>query len=106
MATAKEEAAGVHKGATLPEGFQPNEPTAKSGVGADGKPDDTLSPKQLERAADEALLSLRPQPSANEVTRALEKLAEVDDKGHPKVKVKTAKEAADKAVAALNEIRA
>jgi hypothetical protein len=106
MATAKEEVASTHKGASLPEGFQANEPAHKSGTDKDNKPDDTLSEKQLERAANEALLSLRPQPSANEITRVLEKLAEVDDKGHSKVKVKTAKEAADKAVAALNEIRA
>jgi hypothetical protein len=98
---AGKEEATPHKAATLPEGFQPNEPNLKSGTDASGKPDDSLSPKQLERAASEALHSLRPQPTALEISKALEKLAEVDDKGHPKVKVKTAKEAADKAVAAL-----
>jgi hypothetical protein len=88
----------------LPEGFEPNEPTGGgTGVDKDGKPDQTLSPKQLERAASEALLSLRPQPSATEIETVLEALAETDEKGHPKIKVKTAKEAADKAVAELNK---
>jgi hypothetical protein len=92
--------------AKLADDFQPNEPAAKSGVAADGQPDDSLSPKQLERAATEALHSLRPQPSATEVERTLEKLAELDPKtGQPVNKVKTAKEASDKAVSALNEIR-
>jgi hypothetical protein len=88
----------------LPEDFEANEPTGGgTGVDKDGKPDQTLSPKQLARAANEALLSLRPQPSATEIEAVLEALAETDEKGHPKIKVKTAKEAADKAVAELSK---
>ena len=107
MAEAPKVAAGTPSlpPAKLPDDFVANEPAAASGVDDSGKPDGTLSPKQLTRAAAEALHALRPQPAASEVTAVLERLAEVDDKGHTKVRVKTAREAADKAVAALNELR-
>jgi len=111
MATSTKEAGGPAteaekpKAAKLAEDFQPNEPTSPAGTDAKGVPDGTLSDKQLERAASEALLSLRPQPSAEEIKQVLLALAEVDEKGQPKVKVKTAKEGADKAVAELNKQR-
>jgi hypothetical protein len=86
--------------AKLADDFVPNEPYADK----DGKPADReLSPKQLERAAVEALHSLRPQPTAGEITHVLDRLAEVDEKHKPRVVVKSAKEAGEKAVALLNE---
>ena len=63
------------KGAKLAEDFEPNEPSLRSGSDKDGKPNDTLSPKQLERGAVEALLSLRPQPTAEEIQKVLEELS-------------------------------
>jgi len=93
--------------AKLAEDFKPNEPIGGgTGTDADGKPDQSLGDKQVERAASEALLSLRPQPSADEMTKVLGGLAERDDKGQPKQKFKTAKEAGDAAVSKLNEQRA
>lgn len=106
--TSSGQGAGAQKpqAAKLAEDFQPNEPKPKSGVDKDGNPDDSLSEKQLERSATEALLSLRPQPSADEVSKVLEALAEHDEHGQPKNKVKTAKEGGEKAVAELNKQRA
>jgi len=89
--------------AKLADDFQPNEPVFKSGVDEKGMPNDTLSEKQAERAANEALLSLRPQPTAAECQAVFDKLSERDDKGKLKKQFKTAKEAGDAAVAALNE---
>jgi len=96
------------KNAKLSEDFKPNEPIGGgTGTDAEGKPDQSLSDKQLERAATEALMSLRPQPTADEVRKVLEALAEKDEKtGQPKTKVKTAKEGGDKAVEELNKQRA
>jgi hypothetical protein len=100
-------AAEKPKPAKLSEDFKPNEPTGGGrGTDSEGKPDGSLSDKQVERAATEALLSLRPQPSADEVSKVLEALGEVDEKGALRAKVKTAKEAGDKAVAELNKQRA
>lgn len=81
--------------------FVPNEPTHKSGRNAKGMPDDTLGPKQVQRAAVEALLSLRPQPSVAEMEAVFDKLAELDEHHQPKHKYKTAKEAGEAAVGAL-----
>jgi hypothetical protein len=86
----------------LPDDFKPNEPSANSGVDDKGVPDGTLSPNQLARAASEAMLALRPQPSRTEMENVLEKLAAKDAKGQPAIKVKTAKEGGDKAVSLLS----
>ena len=86
---------------TLPEGFKANEPTHKSGLDADGKPDGTLSVKQVVRAGTEAMLALRPQPSKEHIELVIGQLQETDENGQPKVKVKTAKEAGEKAVSLL-----
>jgi hypothetical protein len=94
------------KAAKLADDFKPNEPLGGgTGTDAEGKPDQSLSEKQVDRAASEALLSLRPQPSADEIERVLEALAAKDEKGHPKTKFKTAKEAGSKAVEELNKQR-
>jgi hypothetical protein len=102
MATSKAEttaAADNPKPALAPD-FEANEPTAKSGTDAEGKPDGTLGPNQVERAAVEALHSLQPQPTANQIKNILAALAEVDPKTkQPKHKFKTAKEAGEAAVA-------
>ena len=92
--------------AKLPNDFKPNEPTTKGGVGADGAPDGTLSKEQVIRAANEALLALRPQPTAAECQAVFDKLTEVDSNGQPKHKFKTAKEAGDAAVADYNAMKA
>jgi len=108
MATKETETAGPPKpekpaARKLADDFQPNEPTSKSGLDKDGHPDDSLSAKQVERAATEAMLSLRPQPSAEEMNAVFDKLGELTPEGQPAKKFKTAKEAGDAAVAALNE---
>lgn len=82
--------------AQLAEDFQPNEPTAKSGTNEKGEPDGTLGDTQVERAATEALLSLRPQPSVEQVHKVLEVLA---DK-----KFKSASDAGKAAVDELNKL--
>jgi|SRR5215468_11477401 len=92
--------------AKLADDFQPNEPTHRSGVDDKGMPNDTLSPEQTARAANEALLSLRPQPTATDCQNVFDKLLEHDDKGKPKKQFKTAKEAGDAAVTAFNELKA
>jgi len=91
--------------AKLADDFQPNEPTVKSGVDDKNQPNDTLSDNQLTRAANEALLSLRPQPTAIECQNVFDKLLERNEKGHPKKQFKTAKEAGDAAVTAYNELK-
>jgi hypothetical protein len=112
MATTRDSSGGTAesgqapKAAKLADDFKPNEPVGGgTGIDAEGKPDQSLSEKQVERGASEALLSLRPQPSAEEITRVLEALAEKDEKGQPKNKLKTAKEAGAKAVEELNKQR-
>jgi hypothetical protein len=90
--------------AKLADDFQPNEPKPKTGVAEDGAPDETLGPSQAERAQTEALLSLRPQPSADEISKVLENLAAKDEGGKVK-KFKTAKDAGSAAVDELNKIR-
>jgi hypothetical protein len=85
----------------LADDFKANEPSSKAGLDAEGKPDGTLSTKQLTRAASEGMLSLRPQPSQTEMRVVLDMLVEKDEKGQPKYKVKTAKEGAEKAVSLL-----
>jgi len=90
--------------AKLADDFQPNEPRPKTGVAEDGAPDETLGPSQAERAQTEALLSLRPQPSADEIKKVLEALSAKDEKGKAK-KFKSAKEAGSAAVDELNKIR-
>lgn len=91
--------------AQLAEDFQPNEPTAKSGTNEKGEPDGTLGDTQVERAATEALLSLRPQPSVEQVHKVLEVLAEVDPKTkQPVKKFKSASDAGKAAVDELNKL--
>lgn len=97
-----------HEPAKLAEDFVPNEMAdhLKSGRNEKGEADGTLGESQVSRAATEALLSLRPQPSADELQRVLDALDEADPKtGQPKKKFKTAKEAGDAAVAELNKQR-
>jgi hypothetical protein len=91
--------------AKLADDFQPNEPKPKTGVADDGQPDDSLGGSQAERAQTEALLSLRPQPSADEIKKVLENLAAKDEAGKVK-KFKTAADAGKAAVDELNKIRA
>lgn len=92
--------------AKLSDDFVPNEPKPKTGTDADGKPDDTLSDSQAERAADEALLSLRPQPAVAEIKVVLTTLAEKDPKtGQPLKKFSSAKDAGSAAVDELNKLR-
>jgi|KBSMisStaDraftv2_1062788.scaffolds.fasta_scaffold583346_2 hypothetical protein len=86
----------------LPDDFVPNEPVANTGVDEKGVPDGTLSPHQLERAANEALLALRPQPTKEQIILVLDKINARDAKGQPVLKCKTAKEAGDKAVSLLS----
>jgi hypothetical protein len=86
----------------LPESFVPNEPSVNTGVDEKGAADGTLSPNQLSRAATEGLLSLRPQPTREQIEVVLDKLNAKNEKGQPAIKVKTAKEAADKAVSLLS----
>jgi hypothetical protein len=97
----------------LSKDFQPNEPRLKTGVDDEGKPNDTLSNQQVERAVTEALLSLRPQPDATELRGVLNELTDppkrdVHDPIAKKAReqYKTAKEAGEAGVAKLNEIRA
>jgi hypothetical protein len=86
----------------LPDDFVPNEPVANTGVDEKGAPDGTLSPNQLTRAANEALLALRPQPSREQIQVVLDNISARNAKGFPETKVKTAKEAGDKAISLLN----
>jgi len=81
--------------------FKANEPSHKSGIDQKGMPNDTLGPKQVLRAANEALLALRPQPSVTEIESVFAKLSEIDEHGQPKHRYKTAKEAGDAAVGML-----
>ncbi|GEM_PF-4922328 len=97
---------GTPTEAKLSESFKPNEPDHKSGVGDDGNPNDTLSLAQVERAATEALLSLRPQPSGLEVRGVLNLLGEKDPENDKvKEQFKSAKDAGAKAVELLNSTR-
>ena len=90
----------------LSEDFVPNEPSPKTGTDAEGKPDGSLSVDQVARAGTEALLSLRPQPVASEVTKVLEVLGEKDPKtGVPLKKFSSAKDAGSAAVDELNKLR-
>jgi len=52
-------------------------------------PEGTLTENQLQRAASEYMVALRPQPSPLEMETVLNKLVEHDDKGELKNKVKT-----------------
>jgi hypothetical protein len=61
---------------------------APSGVDKEGKPDGSLSIKQVNRAATEAMIAMRPQPTSNEMNYVYHKLAEADDEGFPKNKYK------------------
>lgn len=110
MAETKNAAATAPKvePAKLGEDFVPNEPTEgqKSGRNEKNEPDGSLGDQQAARAATEALLSLRPQPSADEIQKVLANLAEVDPKTkQPKHKHKTAADAGNAAVAELNKLR-
>jgi hypothetical protein len=87
--------------AKLADDFQPNEPRPKTGVDDEGKPDDSLGESQAERAETEALLSLRPQPAAEEIKKVLEALRADKTK-----KFKSAKDAGSAAVDELNRMRA
>jgi hypothetical protein len=87
----------------LSEDFKPNEPSTNTGVDEKGVPDGTLGPQQLERAANEGLLSLRPQPTREQIEVVLRKVNAKNEKGFPAIKCKTAKEAAEKAISLLNE---
>jgi len=93
------------KAAKLAEDFVPNEPATHSGVDEKGLPNETLSQNQTTRAANEALLSLRPQPTATDCQNVFDKLLERDEHGKLKKQFKTAKEAGEAAVAALNELK-
>jgi len=96
---------GTPPDSQLPENFKANEPKAKSGVDEEGKPDDSLNENQVERAATEAILALRPQPTGNELRGVLNLLRDRDDKGNAKHKFKTAADAGSRAVELLNETR-
>ena len=74
-----------------------------TGVDAEGKSDGSLSDKQVERAASEALHALRPQPSGPVIASILDKLAERDEKGQPKQKFKSSEEVIGAARSALKE---
>lgn len=74
-----------------------------SGVDDKGQPDGSLSDKQVERAATEALHALRPQPPGPVIASILDKLAERDEKGQPKQRFKSAEEVIGAARGALKE---
>lgn len=74
-----------------------------SGQDKDGKPDGSLSPKQVERAAVESLHALRPQPTANEIRFALARLAEVGEDGQPTQKFSDTDAVIGAAKSALDE---
>ena len=91
--------------AKLADDFVANEPKPKTGQDAEGKPDDTLGESQAERAETEALLSLRPPPSTDEIDKVLAALGERDEKQQPKKKFKSAADAGKAAVDELNKLR-
>jgi hypothetical protein len=72
--------------------------------GGPSAPEPEIKPKHVQRAAVEALTTMRPQPTANHVTTVLESLAELDENGVPKHKFKDAKAAATAARTKAREL--
>jgi hypothetical protein len=63
-------------------------PGLPAGTDKDGKLDGSLGPKQVKRAATEAMIAMRPQPSVNEMNYVYSKLEEQDEHGVLKNKYK------------------
>lgn len=63
-------------------------PGLPAGVDKDGKLDGSLGIKQVKRAATEAMIAMRPQPSVNEMNYVYSKLEEADEHGVLKNKYK------------------
>jgi hypothetical protein len=78
--------------------------TSSSGSAATTTDHPSLKPKQVQRAAVEALTRLRPQPTAAQVTMVLEFLAELGADGLPKHKFADKPAAAKAAVAKAKEL--